>query len=129
MRYVMRRSSEDTMAVRIHLQFATPQMRLARPISDANGRLVAGVGTMLSPSVVRVLRQMAVQSVTVEDTDDSAPWRRVRTVEDEQAALADRFAGEQLTPALAEIQAAIARHLERRAAAAAATPSTAVEGA
>ncbi len=130
MRYVMRRSSELTMAVRIHLQFATPQMRLARPISDTNGRLVAGVGTMLSPGVVRVLRHMAVQSVMVEDAGELASWEQVRTVEEEQAALERRFAGEHLTPALAEIQAAIARHLERRAAvAAAATPPTAVEGA
>ena len=116
------------MGVRVHLQFATPQMRLARPISDANGRLVAGVGTMLSASVVRVLRHMAVQSVTVEEADEVEPWQRVRTVEEEQAALARRFAKETVTPPLAEVQAAIARHLERRAVAAAAITSTAVEG-
>ena len=116
------------MGVRVHLQFATPQMRLARPISDANGRLVAGVGTMLSASVVRVLRHMAVQSVMVEEADEAEPWQRVRTVEEEQAALARRFAKETVTPPLAEIQAAIARHLERRAVAAAAITSTAVEG-
>jgi len=116
------------MAVRIHLQFATPQMRLARPISDANGRLIAGIGTMLSPGVVRVLRHMAVQSVTVEDAPGLAAWERVRTVDDEHAALAARFADEAVTPALAEIRAAIGRHIERRAAAAA-VPSDAVEGA
>lgn len=114
------------MAVRIHLQFATPKMRLARPISDASGRLVAGIGTMLSPGVVRVLRHMAVQSVMVEDASGLAAWERVRTVDDEHAALAARFADEAVTPALAEIQAAIARHIDRRATAAAA-PSDAVE--
>jgi hypothetical protein len=104
------------MAVRIHLQFATPQMRLARPISDVEGRLVAGVGTMLSPGVVRVLRHMAVQSVLVEDAGDLASWEKVRTADDELAALAARFAFDPLTPALQEIHAAIVRRIERRAA-------------
>jgi hypothetical protein len=116
------------MAVRIHLQFVTPQMRLARPISDVNGRLVAGVGTILSAGVLRVLRSMAVQSVMVEDAGELESWQQVRTVAEEQAALAERFAGETVTAPLAEIQAAIARHLERRAATADATTSTAVEG-
>jgi hypothetical protein len=116
------------MAVRIHLQFATPQMRLARPISDVNGRLVAGVGTILSAGVLRVLRSMAVQNVMVEDLGEVGPWQQVRTVEDEQAALVKRFAGETVTAPLAEIQAAIGRHLDRRAATAAASTSTAVEG-
>jgi hypothetical protein len=131
MRYVMRNDvAKTTMAVRIHLQFATSEMKLARPISDANGRLVAGVGTLLSAGVVRVLRHMAVQSVVVEDAGARGSWQHVRTVEEEQAALAARFAGEDLTPPLAEIQAANARRFERRAAAAAAAPaSTAVEGA
>lgn len=111
------------MAVRIHLQFATPQMRLARPISDTNGRLVAGVGTMLSAGVVRVLRHMAVQSVMIDEAGNLRPWEVVRTAEEELAALAARFADETVTPPLAEIQAAIERHLEQRAAAAAAEPA------
>jgi hypothetical protein len=116
------------MAVRIHLQFATPQMRLARPISDATGRLVAGLGTTLTAGVVRVLRHMAVQSVMVEDCAGLSPWERVRSVEEELAALAARFAPEPSTPALAEIQAAIARRIEQRATAVGAVVSTAVEG-
>jgi hypothetical protein len=117
------------MAVRIHLQFATPRMRLARPITDATGRLIAGIGTLLSAGVVRVLRHMAVQSVTVEDAPGLASWERVRTVAEEHAALAARFAGESMTPALVEIEAAIGRRLEARAAAAASAPTAAVEGA
>ena len=116
------------MATRIHLQFATPTMRLARPISDANGRLVAGLGTLLSPGVVRVLRHMAVQSVMVEDAGLVAPWEQVRTPAEEQCALARRFAKEAMTPPLAEIQAAIGRLIERRAATSAAVAPSAVEG-
>lgn len=115
------------MAVRIHLQFAKPSMRLARPISDANGRLVAGIGTMLSPGVVRVLRHMAVQSVTVEDAESLGSWEQVRTPAEEHAALAARFANEALTPPLVEIQEAIARHIDRRAAATAAIAPAAAE--
>jgi hypothetical protein len=104
------------MAVRIHLQFATPQMRLARPITDVNGRLVAGVGTMLSARVVRVLRHMAVQSVLVEDAATLSAWEKVQTADEELAALRERFVGEPMTPALEEIHAALARRIERRAA-------------
>ncbi|MEO6026536.1 MAG: hypothetical protein ABIR79_06685 [Candidatus Binatia bacterium] len=104
------------MAARIHLQFVTSAMKLARPITDANGRLVAGIGTMLSPGVVRVLRHMAVQSVLVEDAGSVAQWEQVRTPAEEHLALAARFANETLTPPLAEIQAAIARRIDRRAA-------------
>ena len=103
------------MAARIHLQFATPQMRLARPITDVNGRLVAGVGTMLSTGVVRVLRHMAVQSVLVEDAGNLAAWEQVHTAAEEMAALRARFAGEPMTPALEEIHSALARRIERRA--------------
>jgi hypothetical protein len=116
------------MAVRIHLQFATPQMRLARPISDAGGRLVAGIGTQLTPGVVRVLRHMAVQSVLVEDAPELAAWQRVQTVEEQLAALDARFADEPPSPALGEIHAAIARRIERRTAEASAAPTAAVEG-
>jgi hypothetical protein len=114
------------MAVRIHLQFATPQMRLARPITDTGGRLVAGVGTTLSAGVVRVLRHMAVQSVLVEDAEDVAAWERVQTASEELAALRARFAGEPLTPPLEEIAAALGRRIERRAAEQAAAPNAEV---
>jgi hypothetical protein len=119
------------MATRIHLQFATPTMRLARPIIDANGRLVAGLGTMLSAGVVRVLRHMAVQSVLVEDAGAVASWEQVRSPTEEHVALAARFAGETVTPPLAEMQAAIARRIDRRAAEseAAAATSDVAEGA
>lgn len=103
------------MAVRIHLQFATPQMRLARPITDVNGRLVAGLGTTLSAGVVRVLRHMAVQTVLVEDAGEVASWEQVISAAEELAALRARFAGESMTPALEEIHAALVRRIERRA--------------
>ncbi len=105
------------MAARIHLQFATPLMRLARPINDADGRLVAGIGTVLSPSVLRVLRHMAVQTVVVDDAGGLSAWEQVRTPVEDHVALANRFAREPVTPALTEIQAAIARRIDRRAAA------------
>ena len=57
------------MAVRVPLQFAKATMRLARPIFDSDGRLLAGNGTLLNDSVTRLLRKMALQTVVVEETD------------------------------------------------------------
>jgi len=108
------------MAVRIHLQFATPQMRLARPMHDGDGRLVAGAGTLLSASVVRVLRHMAVQTVLVEEAGQLAAWQCVQTDDEERVALEARFASETMTPALVEVHEALLRRIERRAGAASA---------
>jgi hypothetical protein len=91
-------------------------MRLARPISDAQGRLIASTGTLLSDSVVRLLRQAAIQSVLVTATKDLAPWEIVRPVEDDVAELWRRVARERVDPALVTIRAAIERHLHARAA-------------
>lgn len=91
-------------------------MRLARPISDAKGRVVASSGTLLSDSVVRLLRQAAVQSVQVHATQDLAPWEIVRPIDEDVAELWRRVARERADPALAEIRSAIERHLRARAA-------------
>lgn len=91
-------------------------MRLARPITDAHGRLVASTGTLLTDSVVRLLRQGAVQSVQVTSTQELAPWEIVRPVEDDVATLWRRIARERVDPALATIRDAVERHLRARAA-------------
>src|SRR5258705_288097 len=64
-------------------------MRLARPIADADGRLIAGTGTQLSPSVVRALRKLAIQTVPVVESDDVASWVRTRPLADELRGLED----------------------------------------
>jgi hypothetical protein len=103
------------MPARVALEFAKPTMRLARPIFDADGRLVAGVGTQLGPRVVTVLRTMAVQSVPVVE-GDAEPWEVVAPLADELAALDARFAGTPSTPPLAAVHDAIVRRLAGRAA-------------
>ncbi len=102
--------------VRVPLEFLKPTMRLARPISDAQGRLVASTGTQLSDSVVRLLRQAAVQSVLVTPTQDLAPWEVVRPADHDVAELWRRVARERVDPALATIRDAVERHLRARAA-------------
>jgi HD-like signal output (HDOD) protein len=105
------------MPVRVQLQSVTPSMRLARPIFDGDGKLLAGPGTLLREALVRVLRRMAVQSVLVAGGDAVASWDTVRPLAEELEDLERRFA--EPDPAgepRAELHAAIARHLTARAA-------------
>jgi hypothetical protein len=104
------------MPLRVPLQFVTPAMRLAGPILDTDGRLVAGSGTELRDSVVRVLRRMAVQAVLVADTDEVDAFQTVRPLAEELRALDERLPARTATGALADVRAAIARHLTARAA-------------
>ena len=104
------------MPLRVPLQFVKPTMRLAAPIIDTDGRLVAGIGTELRDSVVRVLRKMAVQAVLVADTDDVDGFETIKPLADELGELERRLPSGSATGALAEVRAAIARHLTARAA-------------
>ena len=92
-------------------------MRLARPLVDRDGLLVAGAGTQLGPSVLRTLRRLAVRSVLVmEEAGDVPSWGKVRPLDEELAALEARLAPARRQGALAELHAAIVRHLGARAA-------------
>lgn len=102
-------------------------MRLARPIFDAEGKLIAGQGTLLGERVVRVLRNMAVQSVLVSDTDAVQSWETIRPLEEELRALDERLGPEVTNEPLRELRAAIERHLIRRAARLAEDPGMASE--
>ena len=89
-------------------------MRLARPIVDGTGKLVAGAGTLLREGIVRILRSMAVQSVLVTDEKDLGVWETIRPLADELAELDARLGPAPSGP-LAEIRDALARHLTARA--------------
>ena len=80
------------MAVRVLLQFVKPTMRLAAPICDPDGRLLAGAGTQLRDGVQRVLRRMAMQSVLVTEAEDVPSWGRIRPLSEELAELDHRIA-------------------------------------
>ena len=116
------------MPIRIPLQYARPSLRLAHPIIDADGRLVAGVGTSLTDRIVRILRNMALQSVVVADSDEVGEWERVRPLCEEIGDLERRFAAEPPTEPLAELQRAITRYLDRRARAREATEAESFVG-
>jgi hypothetical protein len=90
-------------------------MRLARPIFDADGKLIAGTGTHLDERMVRLLRRLALQTVVVEDSGDFGTWQTVTPVETDLVELRRRFQREQPSRALETIFEAIARHLRRRA--------------
>jgi hypothetical protein len=102
------------MPIRVHLQFVTSAMRLARPITDPGGALVAGAGTQLTDGVVRVLRSMAIQSVVVMDTDAVRSWEAIKPLDEELRDLAERFGPDDGRPRT-ELRTAIVRHLTARA--------------
>jgi hypothetical protein len=93
-------------------------MRLARPVCDADGRPIAGAGTVLDERVVRLLRRMAVQSVPVVESDDLRAWETEKPLDDAIQALDERFRAESRSAALDELHDALVRQLKRRAAAA-----------
>src|SRR5437016_5003368 len=90
-------------------------MRLARPVADGDGRLIAGTGTQLSPSVVRALRKLAIQTVPVVESDDVASWVRTRPLADELRDLDERFARTAANAATAALRTALAGYLCKRA--------------
>src|SRR5262245_43755947 len=103
------------MAARVLLQFVTPAMRLARPILDPSGKLIAGAGTHLGDRLVQVLRTLAVQSVLVEGGEQLEGWQTVRPLAEELGALAERCGSAPLAGPLGAVFEAVARHLEKRA--------------
>ena len=103
------------MPVRVPLRFAKPTMRLAKPICDADGRLVAGSGTALTDAVVRTFRKLAMQTVLVTDGGDIASWERTRPLSDDLLDLERRIDREPESELLGVLRAAITRHLCKRA--------------
>jgi hypothetical protein len=113
--------------IRVPLEFAKPTMRLAKPVCDAGGRVMAGSGSALTPSIVRLLRRLAIQTVVVESHDDVAGWESIRSLEEETARL-----GERLGPVAAGsprdvLRAALERRLARRDARLGAAPPASAE--
>jgi hypothetical protein len=102
-------------AVRVPLEFVKPTMRLARAIADADGRLVAGAGTLLGANVVRALRKLAIQTVSVADSDDIASWERTQPLAEQLRTLEERLDREPANEVMAALRTAITRHLCKRA--------------
>lgn len=101
--------------VRVPLEFAKPTMRLAKPICDASGRVLAGSGSVLTPSVVRLLRRLAIQTVVVDGGDDTvAGWEAIRPLDEERRLLEARIGAVTPRSARALLHQALERRLERR---------------
>jgi hypothetical protein len=104
------------MAVRVPLQFARPEMRLARPVCDADGHLLVGAGTALDARVCQALRRLAVQSVVVAGADGVAGWETLPPLDQQLLALRRRLSGTEASTGLELLAAAIGRYLARRTA-------------
>ena len=102
------------MATRIPLQFVTDTMRLAKPVTDTEGRILAGMGTRLTEGIARLLRNQAILTVMVEDDNVATGWESLRPLPEELAALDGRFAETERTTAMSALHDAVARHLARR---------------
>ncbi len=110
------------MSVRVLVKFANPTMRITAPILDRDGRPIAGCGSFLRERLVRVLREIGVRIVSVEDTQELAPWEKVQDVEEQLAGVERRFArtGDAAETAhdapRAMLKDAIVRHVTKEAA-------------
>lgn len=102
------------MAVRVPLEFAKPTMRLAKPVCDADGRVMAGTGSVLTPNVLRILRRRAIQTIVVEDGEHLARWEIIQPLDDEVALLERRLGAIDRGSPRAELLAALERRLGRR---------------
>jgi hypothetical protein len=91
-------------------------MRLARPLVGPDGAVIAGVGTGLTPSLLRVLLAMGVESIWVQADDAVADWERDKDLDRALADLAARFAHESNDPIRDALEAALREHLKARAA-------------
>ena len=99
---------------RVPLAFVRPEMRLARPVCDADGRLIVGAGTALDPRVVQALRRLAIQTVVVTGAIELAGWETLPPLDDQLQALHRRLLGTERSDALQVLAAAVARYLGRR---------------
>jgi hypothetical protein len=90
-------------------------MHLAKPVCDAGGRVIAGSGSALTPSVLRALRRLAIQTVVVADGPDLAGWERVRPLDEELARLGERLRQVDDGSPRAQLHGALERRLARRA--------------
>jgi len=90
-------------------------MRLAKPICDADGRVMAGAGSVLTASVLRILRRLAIQTVVVADGQDLAGWEMIRPLAEELTLLEQRMRSRAERSPRADLAAALERRLVRRA--------------
>ena len=102
------------MAVRVPLEFANATMRLAKPVCDADGRVMAGSGSQLTPSVLRILRRLAIQTVVVDAGEHLAGWETIRSLGEEIALLEQRLGAIEPDSPRAQLRDSLERRLVRR---------------
>lgn len=98
---------------RIHLRFARPGMHLARALTASDGTVMAGVGTRLTPSLLRGLREQGVERIWVRE-DAVAPWEVDVDLEQALADLDARFADTEGDPVLAAVHACLRNRMIAR---------------
>jgi hypothetical protein len=100
---------------RVHLRSARPAFHLARAVTAADGQVVAGTGTALTPSVVRSLAAAGVESVWIGEDGLVAEWEEDPDLERALAALDARFAGAPADAILGALKSCLRDRLVARA--------------
>ena len=109
--------------VRIRLRCVKPGMRLARPLVGDDGAVVAGVGTGLTPSLVRMLLAMDLESAWITADAAVADWEEDKDLDRALADLEARFAYESRDPVRDALEAALREHFRARASRSEAEPA------
>ncbi len=99
----------------MHLRSARPAFHLARAVTAADGQVVAGAGTALTPSVVRSLAAVGVDSVWVGEDALVAEWEEDPDLQHALDALDARFAGAPADAILGALKACLRGRLVARA--------------
>ncbi len=100
---------------RVPIHLVTEKMRLARPVFDREGLLVAGVGTVLTRRLLHLLRNLAIQAVPVDDNEPIPAWTTVPDLGGAVREIVERFGQEPHTPAMAMLRDAAVRRATRQA--------------
>ncbi len=74
---------------KIPLTMAQPGMKLARDVTDDQGRVLCGPGVALEASLIEKFQQLGVKFVTVEGHPIKFPWER--PLQEELTLLEERF--------------------------------------
>jgi hypothetical protein len=109
--------------VRVQLRCVKPRMRLARPLTGPDGAVAAGVGTTLTPSLIRMLLAMGVESVWIAAGTPVAEWEEDKDLDRALADLEARFAREGTDPIRDALEAALREHIRARAVRSATDPA------
>lgn len=89
----------------IRLAEAVPGQVIARPVATPTGTVLVQTGERLTGELIEGLREKGIDMVVIDGDDPAAP---VLSVDEQLAALEERFAGHEHHPLMMELKQVIA---------------------